>query len=118
MFNRKKIESLELTNAEQSQQIAKLEEELESMKNAHLGQETNNTETLAQLESTRQLQSLCVNSSVLVTSTINELFSTSQLLSYLHQFFQESLTFFINITYLLSITLCASKYIISDTLTV
>jgi methyl-accepting chemotaxis protein len=115
VFNRKKIESLELTNAEQSQQIAKLEEELESMKNAHLSQETNNTETLAQLESTRQLQSLCVNSSVLVTSTKNEMVSTSQVLSERQQGFQESLTLFSNITELLASTVSASKEINSDT---
>ena len=77
MFNRKKIESLELVNAEQSDQIVKLEQELERVKNAHLSLVTNNIETLEQLETNRQLQLLCVNSSALVVSTKAEMASTS-----------------------------------------
>jgi hypothetical protein len=115
VFNRKKIESLELANAEQSDQIAKLEQELERVKSAHLNLATNNTETLEQLETNRQLQSLCVNSSVLVASTKAEMVLTSELLSGRQQGFQESLALFSNITEMLASTVSANKEINSDT---
>lgn len=117
MFNRKtmRIQNLELTNAEQSEHIAKLEEELDSIKNIHHALAVENTETLKQLDTSRQLQSLCVNSSVLVESTKNEIATSSQVLNNRKQDFEESLTLFSNITESLANTVSASKEINSDT---
>lgn len=115
MFNRKKIESLELVNTKQLQRIVELEQELDNRKNAQLSLATEKTEASTQLEASRQLQSLCVNSAILVTSTKNDMVSTSQALSERQQSFHESLALFSNITELLASTVSANKEISSDT---
>jgi methyl-accepting chemotaxis protein len=113
--NVKKIESLEFTNAEQLDEIARLKEELENISHSHSRVVAQASEALEELESTRQLQSLYINSSTLIESTKNEIASSSQALSDRKQSFQSSLSLFNGITELLSNTVEASKEINSDT---
>lgn len=117
LFDRKarKIKSLELINAKQLDEITRLKEELESMQNSHSQVAAQASEALEELESTRQLQSLYINSSALIESTKNEIASSSQVLTERKQAFQGSLSLFNNITGLLSDTVGVSSEINSDT---
>lgn len=113
--NGKKVKHLELVNNEQLVEINRLKEELETVKKAHSQVNVVNAQQLEELKSTRQLQSLYINSSSLIESTKNGIASSSQVLAERKEGFQDSLMLFNTITEVLASTVQASKEIKGDT---
>lgn len=114
-LNRTKIEKLERINKEQSDEIHRLSEELNTLKSSQHELREKASGMESQFDAERQFQRLYINSSTLLESTKNEIAQSSQLMSERKKEFHQSLSLFNDITALLSGTVTASHQISSET---